>query len=225
MNILENDISLGNGIYSIPDLALILRLPSHKIRKWLNDYWDIRFGEQYKGKYSWGEGRNKATNFYTLIEFYVFYQLRELKVSTKTILASHKLMAEQLNTPYPFASSAILTDGKKIIYSLEDGTTVSADKSKQILFKQIIESFCKKIQFSETKLAERYWPLGKAHNIIVDPHHQFGQPVIAETNLLAETIYDLHRAGETKKFLSSLYKISPKEVNDAIAFYNTKAAA
>ena len=157
----ENDTRLGGGIYSIPDLALILRLPPHKIRKWLNDYWDIRFAAQYRSKYSWGEGRDKATNFYTLIEFYVFFQLRELKVGTKKILDSHKLMAEQLSTPYPFASSEILTDGKKIIYSLQDGTTINADKSKQILFRQLIESFYKKIQFSETKIAERYWPLGK----------------------------------------------------------------
>jgi uncharacterized protein (DUF433 family) len=221
----ENNIQLGNGIYSLPDLAFILRLPPSKVRRWMNDFYDQRLGEKYKGKYSWGQGRDKATNFYTLIEFYVFYQLRENKVGIKTIFNAHGQMAELLKTPYPFASASILTDGKSILYSLEDGTTIKADKLRQIAFKQIIESFCKKIEFSDSQLAERYWPLGKQSHIVVDPHHQFGQPVIDKTNLLAETIYNLHQAGETKEFLSRLYNISVKEVNDAVALYNLKTAA
>lgn len=221
----NNDIKLGNGIYSIPDLAFILQLPQAKVRRWMNDFWDARLGQKYKGKYSWGEGRDKATNFYTLIEFYVFYQLRENKVGTGTILKAHEAMASQLKTPYPFASSQVLTDGKNILYSLEDGTTINADKSKQIAFREIIENFCKKIEFSPSSLAERYYPLGKQHHIVVDPHHQFGQPIIEKTNLLAETIYDLFQAGESKEFLSRLYNISVKEVNDAVALFNLKTAA
>lgn len=221
----DNNIELGNGIYSLPDLAFILRLPQSRVRRWMNDFYNQRLGEKYKGKYSWGEGRNKATNFYTLIEFYVFYQLRENKVNAKTIFNAHEQMADQLKTPYPFASAPVLTDGKSILYSLQDGTTINADKTRQIAFRQIIESFCKKIEFSDSQLAERFWPLGKEHHIVVDPHHQFGQPVIEKTNLLAETIYDLHNAGESKEFLSRLYNISVKEVNDAMALFNLKTAA
>jgi uncharacterized protein (DUF433 family) len=221
----ENNIELGNGIYSLPDLAFILRLPQSKVRRWMNDFYNQRLGEKYNGNYSWGEGKDKATNFYTLIEFYIFYQLRENKVGTKAILNAHEQMAGQLKTPYPFASAPVLTDGKSILYSLSDGTTINADKSRQIAFKQIIESFCKKIEFSNSKLAERFWPLGKGHRVVVDPHHQFGQPVIDKTNLLAETIFDLYKAGETKEFLSRLYNISVKEVNDAVALFNLKTAA
>ena len=132
---------LGEGIYSIPDIAFLLHLPPGKVRRWLSDFWDVRLGEKYHKKYSWGEGREKATNFYTLIEFYVFYQLRELKVGPKAIFTAHEEIACQLNTPFPFASARILTDGKSILYSIEDGTTIKADKSKQIALQKIIESF------------------------------------------------------------------------------------
>ena len=220
-----NHIELGNGIYSVPDLAFILRLPQARVRRWMNDFWDVRLGEKYNGKYSWGDGRDKATNFYTLIEFYVFYQLRENKVGTKAIFTAHEQMAQQLQTAYPFASAPVLTDGKSILYALEDGTTINADRTRQIAFRQIIESFCKKVEFSATRLAERYWPLGKEHRIVVDPHHQFGQPVIEKTNLLAETIFDLHQAGETPAFLSRLYNISVNEVNDAVALFNLNKTA
>lgn len=222
---LKNDNNLGEGIYSIPDLAFILRLPQPKVRRWMKNFWDAKLGEKYKGKYSSGEGRDKAANFYTLIEFYVFYQLREAKVGITTILKAHEMIATQLKTPYPFASSQLLTDGRQILYSLEDGTTIKADKSLQIAFKEIIENFCKKIEFSHSNLAEKFYPLGKQHHIVVDPHHQFGQPIIEKTNLLAETIYNLHQAGESKAFISRLYNITGKEVDDAVALFNLKTAA
>ena len=64
---------LGEGIYSIADISFLLKLPKHKVRRWLNDFWDSRLAEKYNQTYSWGQGSHQATNFYTLIEFYVFY--------------------------------------------------------------------------------------------------------------------------------------------------------
>jgi uncharacterized protein (DUF433 family) len=220
----ENDIKLGNGIYSIPDLALILQLPQQKVRRWLNNFWDLRLGNKYEGRYSWGNGREKATNFLTLIEFYVFYQLRENKVSAKTILEAHELMAQQLNTPYPFASAEVLTEGRNIFYTLQDGTTLYADKSRQIVIKKAIESFCRKIEFSNEKLAKRYWPLGKNHEIVVDPQHQFGQPVINGTNINASVIYSMYESGEPISAIGILYDLTERQVNDAIAFCKRKVA-
>jgi uncharacterized protein (DUF433 family) len=223
-NIPDINSKLGEGIYSIPDIAFLLRLPRPRVRRWLDDFWNSRLGPKYRQKYSWGEGRSKATNFYTLIEFYVFYQLRELKVGPKVIFAAHEEMTNHLNTPFPFASAQILTDGRSILYSLQDGTTVHADKSKQITLRQIIQDFCKKIEFADSQLAERYFPLGKSSNIVVDPHHQFGQPTIAHTNILAQTIYNFHKAGESNNFIAKLYDLPLKDVTAAISLFNMKAA-
>lgn len=220
----ETHSKLGEGIYSIADIAFLLKLPKQKVRRWLNDFWDSRLAEKYNQKYSWGEGRNQAVNFYTLIEFYIFYCLRELGVTQKKIFEAHEAMVKQLKTIHPFASAKVLTDGKSILYALEDGTTIKADKSKQIALKQIIENFCKKIEFSDNNLAEKFYPLGKNKYIVVDPQHQFGQPTVEETNILAETIYNMHEAGETNEFLSRLYDISLKEVQAAIYLFNKKAA-
>ncbi len=215
---------LGEGIYSVSDISFLLKLPKQKVRRWLNDFWDSRLAEKYNQTYSWGTGRDQATNFYTLIEFYVFYSLRECGVSQRKIFEAHENMAKQLKTLYPFASAKLLTDGRSILYALDDGTTVKADKSKQIAFKQIIENFCKKIEFSNNNLANKYYPLGKEKHIVVDPHHQFGQPTIEKTNVLAETIYNLHSAGESDEFISRLYDISLKEVNASISLFNQKVA-
>lgn len=223
MNFTEIHSKLGEGIYSVSDISFLLKLPKQKVRRWLNDFWDNKLAEKYNQKYSWGEGRDQAANFYTLIEFYIFYCLRDAGVSQKTIFEAHESIAIQLKTIYPFASAKLLTDGKNILYSLEDGTTIKADKSKQIALK-LIEEFYNKIDFSSNMVAEKYYPLGKNKPIVVDPHHQFGQPVIEQTNVMAETIYNMHSAGESKQFLSRLYDISLKQVEAAIYLFNNKAA-
>jgi len=217
--------ALGTGIYSIPDVAFILKLPKEKVRRWMKDFWDGRLSNDYNRKYSSGVGREKVTHFHTLIEFYVFYQLRELNISTKNIFIAHNAIAEQLNTSYPFASSKVLSDGKSILFTLNDGTIVNADNSKQAAFKEIIELFCQKIEFSTAEIAECFYPMGRDRHIIVDPHHQFGQPTIVNTNILAETISDLYIASESISFLSRLYNLPLDEIQDAISFFSTKAAA
>lgn len=220
----ENHIKLGNGIYTVPDLALILELPQHRVRRWLSDFYDERLGKVNQGKYSWGEGRGKATNFMTLIEFYVFYVLREQKMSIDKILKAHNYMSKELKTPYPFASYKLLVNKKDILYRMSEETWVHANYSKQIIIHQIITGFFKKIDFSDKDLAERFWPLGKERNIVVDPHHQFGQPVINGTNINAATIFSMYESGEPKSTIGILYDLTEGQVDDAIAFCKRKAA-
>lgn len=67
--------------------------------------------------------------------------------------------------------------------------------------------------------------MGKDKKIIVDPHHQFGQHVIEDTNILAETIFDLYQAGESPAFISRLYQLKEEDVKDAIALFTSNRAA
>lgn len=223
MTTLKNHIELGNGIYTVPDLALILQLPTSKVRRWLTDFYDQRLSGD-KGRYSWGEGRDKATNFLTLIEFYVFYMLREQKIGAGRILEAHKHMSKELKTPYPFASYNLLVNKREILYEATSNTWVHADKSNQIIIHNLIKDFFNKIDFSENALAQRFWPLGKKHSIVVDPHHQFGQPVITGTNINAATVFSMYQSGEPLSTIGILYDLTEEQVNDAIAFCKRKAA-
>lgn len=215
---------LGIGIYTIPDMAIILKLPQHRIRYWLNEFWNSRLISDKTNIYSWGDGREKATSFYTLIEFFTFSQLRLNKIGASKILKAHKVISSQLKTPYPFASATILTDGKRVFYSPDNmESIIHADDTLQFTIAKIIMEFCKKIDFNSNDLAVRYWPLGKEKSIVVDPHHQFGQPTISGSNILAETLYLLHKGGESNKFISNLYGISIKAVREAVNFYKLSA--
>ncbi len=216
---------LGAGIYTIPDISKLLGFPQAKVRRYLNDYWDERLGKQlFNATYSWSAGNNiKAVNFYTLIEFQTFFYLQELGVSTNEILKSRATIAKDLQIPYPFASAKLLSDGKKIWYEFKD-SIVKADGSKQSDFVEFIRQFADKIEFNANKIASKFWPAGKSSDVVVSPHHQFGQPVLNGTNINAEVIFSMYQSGEPTESIGILYDLTKKQVSDAISFYKKAAA-
>jgi len=212
---------LNTGIYIIPDIARIFHLPLDKTRRWLNLYWDKKMvpGE----KYTWGDSKNKATSFFTMIEFYIFYQLKELKIPTSKIMETHTFLSEKLNTPYPFATEKIKTDGSELFY-LIDEIPVTANIKHKYPFKEIIEYYFEKIDFNNESIAERYFPLGKKRTIVVDPKHQFGQPTIAGTNILVDTIIGFIKGGENDEIIASLYNLNIDTINDVKEYIRERAA-
>lgn len=215
---------LGMGIYSIPDAAIILDMPVNKVRSWVNKYWELDFLQDANEAYTWGESREKAFHFLTLIEIIAVDSFREIGVSFPKIKLAHEMLADMLNTSYPFAHAELMSDGKRIFYDV-DTALLEMNKKQQLSFTRLVAPYCKKIDFqNKTNLAERYWPLGKGHNIVVDPHHSFGQPVITGTNTTAEAIMNMLRAGESPEMIASLYELNRKDVEDVRAFMKRSAA-
>ncbi|HPI30059.1 MAG TPA: DUF433 domain-containing protein [Bacteroidales bacterium] len=225
-DLLQTKPLLGLGIYTIPDMASILGIPYAKVLRWINTFWNDRFGSKYGHSYSWNIDLTKAVNFHTLIELYTFYELSQAGVKTKEILQAHELLSIEYATHYPFANKIILnsirTDGRKILFEQKDGSIHTIDAAKQFNL-GFIREFFKNLDFDTDSLAIRLWPLGKEKSIVCDPHHQFGQPVINGTNIQSEALYRMHLAKEPINFIASLYNISPKNVKHAIEFHEKVA--
>jgi uncharacterized protein (DUF433 family) len=221
--IIKKQPSLGMGLYPVHDVAQILQLDPALVRRWLNEYWGAQFADQHTVTSAWGSGREKIVHFYTLVEFYVFYQLRKMGISAQRITKAHRIIGDEINSDFPFASSSVLTDGKKILYTTNGEDIIDADKTRQLNIKSIIEEFCKKIEFDGNDMALRYWPLGKGKNIIVDPHHQMGQPVVVNTNIMAEALWSLFKAGEKISFIANLYNVAEADVKHCIELFEKAA--
>ena len=219
----QSAFGLGTGLYTVPDISSILNLPQPKVRRWLKDYWNNQFAENSQSLFSSGLGNELVTNFYTLIEFFAFYQLRQEGVTTQKIIKAHKVLSETFDTKYPFAKSNIFTDGRHVLFAGKVGEIIRADETLQITIKEIFEPFCRKIDFNKNDLAERFFPLGKDHSIVIDPKRQFGQPVIGNTNILSESVFNLFRGGESVEVIQRLYDLTKAQVNDAILYHQHAA--
>ena len=136
-------------------------------------------------------------------------------------------LSELYNTPYPFATQNLLIGiksyGNKIYFERSKGEVIDLDGTRQFNLSFLLD-FVKNIEFDNDNLATKLWPIGKNHSIVVDPEHQFGQPVIDGTNIRPSTIYQLHQGGEPNKFIAMLYDLSETQVKHSIEFCTKKAA-
>lgn len=214
---------LGEGIYLTKDVAKILHLEYEKVYRWLGGYWAGNLDEDYN--YAFGEPGNRAINFLSLIEFYTFYRLREKGVSSTTIRKLHNKLSDILNTPYPFAvaqdfyieKKKTVKTKKTFVYYTYLDSLIKLDRKYQFSF-SFMEKFLEKIEFDENNIAVRFYPLAESRNVVVDPKHQFGQPVISGTNIKTQTIFNLFEGGESAENISILYNIGLDKINDAISF-------
>ncbi|MCX6273260.1 MAG: DUF433 domain-containing protein [Bacteroidetes bacterium] len=217
---------LGQGIYTMPDIAFLLGLSYPKVNRWINSFWNDKFGSKYGNTYSWIVDLTKAVNFYTLIELYTFYQLSAAGVSTKEVIKAHEILSDQFNTPYPFATKQVLsgirTDGHKVLFDRFDHGIYSVDIHRQFKI-EFVREFYKNLEFDSNSLVIRFYPKGKERSIVCDPAHQFGQPVIDGTNILSETVYRMHLAKEPMRFIADLYEIPVSKVKNAIDFHKSVA--
>ncbi|MGI8581783.1 MAG: DUF433 domain-containing protein [Chitinophagaceae bacterium] len=214
---------IGEGIYLVKDVSKILGLDYEKVYRWIVGYWTGNLQEHYN--YTFGEQNNRAINFYSLIEFYTFFKLREKGLSSTEIKKLHSELSSLLKTPYPFAiaqdyyieTRKTKKRKKTFVYYTYLESTIKRSAKKQFSL-DFIKKFLDKVEFDENNLASRFFPLHDSKNVVVDPKHQFGQPVINGTNIKTQTIFNLYRGGESLENLSILYNISVDKVQDAITF-------
>lgn len=222
---MSSKLEIGSGIYTKSEIAKILRLPYSRVSTWINRYWGGKLKKELDFSYIWTSDKSNAVNFYTLVELYILILLGEAGVKTKDVINAHIELSKFYKTHHPFARKEILesikTDGKKIYFDTGSGT-ISLDGKKQFQI-NFIKVFFKNLSFDNEFLANRLYPLGKNKKIVIDPTRQFGHPVVGNTNIYPETIYNLHKAGEPNKFIAHVYEIGVEEVKDAIE-YCKKAA-
>jgi uncharacterized protein (DUF433 family) len=214
-------LAIGRGLYTVSEISKILRLPYYKVNRWLNKYWDGQLGKAFNTTYSNKIKSTKAVSFYTLIEFYVCYQLLNAQVPIKNIIKARLELTKKYGSNYPFAQKDILlnikTDGSKVFIELGNNDILSLDGTQQLNI-TFIKQFYKNLDFDKELMATRYWPLGKAKSVIVDPKHQFGHPVVENTNIYPETLFGLYRGGESIEVIAKLYDLTENEVKDAIEY-------
>ncbi len=219
----EREIKIGDGIYSASDIAKILRVPYQKINSWLNKYWDRRFTIKDE-LYTWTLDKKKVTNFYTLIEMYIFKLFLENGIPIRNIVKAHVELSRITETEYPFAQKEIFknirTDGKALYY--KETLIISLDGSNQTNLSFLVH-LTHNIEYDENLLPQRFWPAGKGKNIIIDPTRQFGQPIINNTNVLSETITSMYKAGDSIELIAHAFDLKVKDVEDAIQFCTTAA--
>ena len=226
----------GTGIYTLPQAERLTHVSAKKIRRWL-------YGYSYPAKSSDGHSRRFSAPLWTpqhgrdeyeadVIGFHDLLEIRFVSafaqhgVPMPVIRKCLEAAKELFGIDYPLSSGLFQTNGRTIFaQALKKPSEEDARldlKSRQFAFRDIISpSLYAGIEY-DGHLARKWFPLGKRHDVVLDPARQFGAPILNETGTPTDVLYASYLAEgatpEAIKQTAQAYEVHAKLVNDAIVF-------
>lgn len=222
---MKQDLSLiGVGMYSPAEAAALTHIPSPKIRRWLRGH--VIGGREYPRL--WTSRLEKLDVESLYLSFLDLVQLRVAHAFIREGLSPQKVRraieygAEIVSSDYPFASARFRTDGKTLILHVLDEESgddrlIDLFKHGQYLMQKVIEPSLKGLEF-EGDIAARWWPLGRAKGIVIDPRRQFGQPIDDATGVPTSVLAQAAQAEGSAAQAAKLFIVPIRSVNRAVAF-------
>lgn len=210
--------ALGTGIYTYAEAAHLLRTSARSVRQWAEGYTYAWKGEPrlVRPVLQRLPGKPRVITFLDLMELFLVKQYRDAGVRLQEIRQASQYLAQEFRTPYPLAFKRLLTDGKQLLMKV--GDQYRNVVSQQQVFK-FVEHFFKDVDFNEEELAERWWPLGHKHAVVIDPHWAFGAPIVAHYGTRTDVLYATYVAeGENLRAVADWYGVSVESVQDAVEF-------
>ncbi|MBV8664170.1 MAG: hypothetical protein JO107_13830 [Hyphomicrobiales bacterium] len=176
-------------------------------------------------------GDSIEIGFHDLIElrFVLAFLDRDLSLAVVRRCLEHAqaLLGEER----PFSTRRFRTDGKTIFLETvsamagEDGGVALVDlKTKQMVFKQIVEQTFKDLDVVEDSVVQWRPFRGKA-SIVMDPGRSFGKPIATEFGVPTAALARSAVAEGSAARAARLFGVPVPVANDAIAFERSLTAA
>jgi uncharacterized protein (DUF433 family) len=223
----------GKGIYTLATAAKILRMNPQKVRRWINGYTYHKNMEYHSYKpllmteFEY-DSNDVIISFLDLAELLFINNFIQCGISIQKIRKAAIAASDLLETSHPFAIRKMFTDGKSIFAEIaqkEKDQSLLDLLNKQFQLGKIIEPFLYKcIDFGKHDYAEKWWPLGKKGNIVLDPSRNMGQPILNKYNVKTELIYELYKSNHSINEINDWYELDNKSIQAAIDFEKDLAA-
>jgi uncharacterized protein (DUF433 family) len=230
---------LGLGIYSRADVARLLRMTPSRVARWAAgySYW-LTYAQEPQRRAQPPVVRVKLpridgsilVSFLDLMELRVVKALVDEGISLQHVRRVAKLASRIFETPYPFASRRIFTDGEQVFASFSRDRELASvvelsARYRQLIAGPIVEQYLTELDFDpQSALAQRWWPLGKHVPVVLDPRVAFGAPVVAGTATRTDVIAELAAASDVNA-AAQAYEIETEAAAAATRFEAELAAA
>ena len=223
----------GLGLYTIPEAARLAGVRPMELRRWLRGYNSGSSATSRQHPPLWlSEISNAdidAVSFHDLLEVRFVKAFRQLGISLQAIRIAAINARDILESPYPFTCKRFRTDGKTIFAEAmsESGELDLLDlRRRQYVFTKIVEpSLYAGIEFGADERAARWYPMERSKAVVLDPNLAFGKPVVTDSSLRTDILYDAWLAEDkNKQRVARLYEVPIKAVETAIRFEQRQAA-
>jgi len=212
-------------LYSLSEAAFFVGIPATTLQKWV-------YGRDYAAK---GEIRHSPRvivpadakrgllSFANLAEAHVLESIRKHRFSLSEIRDAVDEIRRQFPSEqkHPLLSGDFFRYGKGLfIKTLNETISVSRPTQGQPTLGDLLDTYLDRITRDDRDRPVRLFPMRRNERsaVMVDLFIASGQPVITDTGILAEFLYERHKTGESIAEIATDYGLDERIVADAIRY-------
>jgi uncharacterized protein (DUF433 family) len=211
-------------MYSFGEVARLADVSTSTVRNWFLG----NAVRQTSPLFPEGAVGNSTLSYLQLIETVVAARFRNLdNVRYQNVHAAYRNAREILGIEYPFAHANLEALGGHIIALMEgeeSGTSLQAlDSPTQWSLPGLVLEVIRQFEY-EDDFAARWFPLGKACPIVIDPRIGSGNPTVKGRGVSVNTIFKRWRAGLKIDFIAQDLDLEADDVETVLQYGDRIAA-
>ena len=213
---------IGQGFYTLSEVARFTGLPVATVRSWFKDRPDGKgHGPVFQSDFA-VVGRDYGVSFLNLIDAYVAAFFRAQHVPSRVIRKAHGNLQQRLGTPHPFAHTDLRTSQGRIIESMspaDEAEAAMVDVVNGQFWFDKMEGLHAEVDYDPVSKLARAWKVRPEYGVVIRPGVNFGQPSLEGTNiptLIVASQYKANRGDET--LVARLFETSAANVLNAYRF-------
>jgi uncharacterized protein (DUF433 family) len=168
-------------------------------------------------------------SFWKLVECSVLLTMRKQhRVSLQKVRRALDYVGRHLDKKRLLIEQESSTDGVGLFVD-HYGKLIEASKQGQTAMREVLQAGLTRIERDEAGIAARLFPWRddprEARIVAMDARVAFGQPVLANTRVPVEVVFDRFPAGDTIDALAADYRVAGETIEDLVRKWFGPAAA
>ena len=222
---------LGRGIYTVPEAARMVRIPSARLRRWFRGYKFAHAGSPREMPVVIrGElpiiGGSLALSFLDLQEARCVQEFRARRVGWPALRRAHAKACTLLGTGHPFSTGQFVSAGREIMWesARREKDPILLELSKdQFSFDRVLKGYLQPLKFAENHPV-LWYPLDDSERVVIDPKRSFGAPIVTPRGVPTAILARAVRAEESVSLVAEWYAVDIPCVEDAVRYEQLLAA-
>lgn len=163
-----------------------------------------------------------TVSFIDLVEVVAIGGLKDAGFSLTHIRKIVTTCEELLGVARPLTTLTFKTGGREIFVDMGEGRLIEVlGRRGRQAWTEVLAPFLQTLEY-ENDLARRWWPLGQQGPVVVDPAFAYGLPVIKNTGVRTEILFERFEAGELFEEIAEDFNLEARDVQLAIQFEATR---
>jgi uncharacterized protein (DUF433 family) len=219
-------VSTSAQLYEPNEVARLLQMRPSRVRRWLFGYqFEYRSRKRQRTPLVHrAKPEVRYASFLDLVELLFARAFLGQGISVQRMRRALDEARDVLSMDHPFSRQMFFTDGKELYLTVRSRSGVPSLlqllSGGQWVIAPVVLQYARQIDFAKvTGEAERWWPMGRAVPVVLDPAVSFGAPTLADTGIRTAVVYDLYLAeGRRASTVATWMGIEPATVQAAVRY-------